>query len=98
MHRYTSRNIFLSSEYLLGARGVDACPTGYEKIIEPQVCQLASTSLGLVYSPSDNDGNANSVCNLCGWCEVKDRVPKTLITNSHGILAKWVCQRKSSNY
>ena len=51
--------------------------------------QTALKFLGLVYSAETSIGIPDSVCNWCGGCNPKT----TKVTDTHGALAKWVCQK-----
>ena len=73
--------------YLLGDVGVDACPTGSTPIVEPTICETASSYLGLSYDVDSNDGSADAECNYCGGCDPK----VTRVTDNHGTNAQWVC-------
>ena len=68
---------------------MDSCPNGYKAIFDVETCIKASNDLGLVYSAETSIGRPDSVCNWCGGCNPKT----TKVTDTHGALAKWVCQK-----
>merc|ERR1712129_46136 len=78
------------AECALGEPGVDSCLDGYVPITSPQVCDYASSALGLLYDPSQNKnlGTNNAfVCNWCGGCD-----PASVrVDDCHFDLARWVC-------
>ena len=81
--------ILESKQFQLGLNGEDGCPTGYEAIYDVETCIKASNDLGLVYSAETSIGIPDAVCNWCGGCNPKT----TKVTDTHGALAKWVCQK-----
>ena len=95
-------NIILdSAQYALGELGRDACSKGFTPITDPELCDVASNALGIIYSKQHNNHaaihnkNPSAVCNCYGGC----RPPKmkSRVHNHHGAMAKWVCARGTNN-
>jgi hypothetical protein len=80
-----------TGDFVLGQQGVDACPPGYVPIFEATTCSAASAALALTYDASANDGSSDGLCNFCGGCSPKT----TRVSNGHGWLANFVCQRRA---
>ena len=86
---------------------MNACPKGYEKISNPEVCEIATRHLySYIYSDKNNDDKSDSVCNLCKSCEPSKNNPRIhtytsvtskKVTNSQGSRANLVCKQISGN-
>ena len=91
-------NIILdSAQYAIGEIGRDACPKGFTTITDPELCDVASKALGIIYSKQHNNHaaihkkNPSAVCNCYGGCRPPNM--RSRVHNHHGPSAKWVCAK-----
>ena len=76
--------------YKLGSAGDDACPDGYQEIIDPDVCEMASAALRLLYKGDENtqeDLNSCRWCGGCGWSSM---------STGGGALSKLICEETTN--
>lgn len=73
----------------MGNTGQGKCPDGYKEILDEVTCEIASNFLSLSFDEASNVVSSTSVCYWCGGCSTKI----TTISNKHGTLAKFICQK-----
>ena len=77
--------LYLDS-YKLGNEGDDTCPGGYQEIIDPDVCEMASAALRLVYKEDENTNEDPNSCRWCGGCGWSS------MSTGGGELSKLICE------
>jgi hypothetical protein len=74
--------------FILGKKGVDKCPSGYEPITSTNECKAASKKLNKKFDKKESKKAKAGVCILCGGCK-----PKAMfLSDKHGAKAQWVCK------
>jgi len=81
------KRAYSKTDFARGEPGVDACPTGYEPIMDARACAAGANAFGLTYDASWNDGNDDSVCVYCGECDSGI----VRITTTPGPAADYIC-------
>ena len=76
-------------DYAFGEKGTKSCPNGYKYIADPDMCNVASNALGLVYQ---KDYNILDPGNACVWIPGKGP-PIAFINSGGGRFARRICQR-----
>ena len=75
--------------YRLGSVGIDTCPEGYNEIIDPEVCEIASSVLQLLYKEDENTQEQPSSCRWCGGCGSEGW---SSMSTGGGSLSKLICE------
>ena len=75
--------------YRLGSVGTDTCPEGYNEIIDPEVCEIASSVLQLLYKEDENTQEQPNSCRWCGGCGSGGW---SSMSTGGGSLSKLICE------
>jgi len=87
-------NLF-QDEYIMGVKGVDACPSGTSVITDPNKCIDAAAYVGVEYKSFSSD-LAEGETGICVVKNIDKQNIRTTMTHSHGSSAAWLCEGENN--